>query len=201
MAAITAGLPAAAAQAGAPPRRRCCRRRRSPAGRRARSTAASASGSCSTLSTNTGSTLPRERIARASALTVGVGHGLLARGIDLAKQQCLGVRQHSREVVHQVARAAVAMRLEGNHHAAARPGAADRLESALELRRVMAVIVHQQCARRRPRRPRRAPACGGRCRRNWPAHAAAARPRPRAPAPPRWRPRRSARCGARRDSA
>ncbi len=73
-----------------------------------------------------------------------------ARGIDLGQQQHVGAGQHLHEILEQVARARVAVRLEGEHQAAARKGDARRLQRRRHLRRVMAVVVDQREAARTP---------------------------------------------------
>ena len=105
------------------------------------STARSASCSVSTFSTNTGSTLPRVRIGAADGAAVGGGNRRLAGGVHLGHQQRVAGGQHGGEIVEQVARARVAMRLERQHHAAPGVALADRVERRGDFRRVMPVVV------------------------------------------------------------
>ena len=105
------------------------------------STARSASSSVSTFSTNTGSTLPRVRIARQIARPSAAGDRRLARGVHLRHEQHVAGRRARGEVVEQIARARVAMRLEREHDAAARVALAHRVDRRGDLGRVMPVVV------------------------------------------------------------
>ena len=107
---------------------------------------ASAVGNSSMLFSSTGSTRPRERIARHNAFAVGAGDRRLAGGVHLVDDERVGVGEHLRELVEQVARARVAMRLEGEHDAAAGPALAGGLDRRGDLGRVMAVVVDERDA-------------------------------------------------------
>src|SRR3546814_3320051 len=73
----------------------------------------------------------------------GAGDRRLASGIDLGEHQRVDVRQHAGEVVEQVARAAVAVRLERHHQSPVGPAAACGGEHRGQLLRVMAIVVDQ----------------------------------------------------------
>ena len=83
-----------------------------------RTSARSASGSSAGPSTNTGSTLPATRTARAQRASVGRDDRRFARGIDVGQHQHVRCRQHLHEVLEQVACARVAVRLECQHEPA-----------------------------------------------------------------------------------
>ena len=80
--------------------------------------AAIAAGSSATSSKNSGSTLPATRSARQRA-AVGGDDRRLAGRVDLRQEHDVGGRQHLDEVLEAVARARVAVRLEGEHEAPA----------------------------------------------------------------------------------
>ena len=60
--------------------------------------------------------------------TVSAFNRRFACGLDLAEQQCISLREDFAEILEQIARTRVAMRLEHNHHAARRMCSAHRLE-------------------------------------------------------------------------
>ncbi len=124
---------------------------------------ASASGSSSSDVSSTGSTRPRVRIARQSALPSAPGIGRFAGRVHLGHDERVGIREHLRELVEQVARARVAVRLEDQHDATSRPALAHGLDGGRDLGRVMAVVVHERDACRRRCRRRRATAGDARC--------------------------------------
>ena len=80
----------------------------------------SVAGTSAMSSTNTGSTLPATRKRARQRAAVGRDDRRFARRIDLGQHQRVGGRQHAHEILEQVARARVAMRLEREHEAAAR---------------------------------------------------------------------------------
>ena len=80
----------------------------------------------------------RERAA------VGGDDRRLARRIDLGEHQRVDGGEHAHEILEQVARARVAVRLEGEHQAPAGKGAARRRERRRHLGRVVAVVVDQR---------------------------------------------------------
>jgi hypothetical protein len=92
-------------------------------------TSAIACGNAAMSSTNTGSTLPATRSARASEAAVGGNDRRFAGGIDLGQQQGVGVPEHLDEILEAVAGAGVAVRLEGQHQA--RPGKAPRAAASV----------------------------------------------------------------------
>ena len=75
---------------------------------------------------------------------VGGDDRRLAGGIDLGQQHRVGAADHLDEVLEAVARARVAVRLEREHEAPAREGAARGRERRRHLDRVMAVVVDQR---------------------------------------------------------
>ena len=75
---------------------------------------------------------------------VGGDDRRLAGGIDLGQQHRVGAAQHLDEVLEAVARARVAVRLEGEHEAPARERAARRGQRRGHLDRVVAVVVDQR---------------------------------------------------------
>ncbi len=140
---------------------------------------------------------PRQRAA------VGADDRRFAGGIDLGQQHGVEALQHGLdEVVEAVARARVAVRLEGQHQAPPREGAARRGQHGGHLRRVVAVVVDQ---RERPAVARAAArhgaGSGGRRPRTRPARAARRRRATPAPSPRRSLPARCARCARRPGSA
>src|SRR6187455_1025573 len=72
---------------------------------------------------------------------VGGGNRRLAGRVHLGDQQRIARRQHSGEVVEQVARTRVAMRLEREHHAAPRVALTDRVEGGGDFGRMVPVVV------------------------------------------------------------
>ena len=66
---------------------------------------------------------------------------LFACGIDLGDQQRVTAGEHGRDVVEQVARARVAMRLESQHQAAAGVALADGVERGSDLGGMVSVVV------------------------------------------------------------
>src|SRR3546814_10996363 len=74
---------------------------------------------------------------------VGAGDRRLASGIDLGEHQRVDVRQHAGEVVEQVARSAVAVRLERHHQSPVGPAAAYGGEHRRQPLPVMAIVVDQ----------------------------------------------------------
>ena len=75
---------------------------------------------------------------------VGGDDRRLAGGIDVGQQDGVGAADHLHEVLEAVARAGVAVRLEGEHQAPARERAARRGERRRHLDRVVAVVVDQR---------------------------------------------------------
>jgi hypothetical protein len=75
---------------------------------------------------------------------VGGHDGRLAGGIDLGQQHGVGAAEHLDEVLEAVARAGVAVRLEGQHQAPAGEGAARGRQRGGHLHRVVAVVVDQR---------------------------------------------------------
>ena len=72
---------------------------------------------------------------------VGRDDRRLAGGVDLGQQHRVGLAEHLDEILEAVARARVAVRLEGQHQAPAREGAARRRQRGGHLDRVVAVVV------------------------------------------------------------
>ena len=103
-----------------------------------------ASGTSATSSTNTGSTWPRDTQRARQRASVGGDDRRLAGGIDLREEQRVDRRQHADEILEQVARARVAMRLEGEHQPSSGKASARRGERRRHLRRMMAVVVDQR---------------------------------------------------------
>ena len=75
---------------------------------------------------------------------VGGDDRRLAGRVDLGQQHRVGRAHDLDEVLEAVARARVAVRLEGQHQAAPREGAARRGEHGRHLHRVVAVVVDQR---------------------------------------------------------
>lgn len=65
--------------------------------------------------------------------------GCFACGVNLAHEQHVSGRKYGREVIEQVTRARIAMRLKCEHHASTRIRLTDRLERRADLGRVMTV--------------------------------------------------------------
>ena len=82
-----------------------------------------------TSSTNTGSTLPATRTRARERAAVGGDDRRLARGIDVGQHQRVDGRQHLHEILEQIARARVAVRLEREHEAP--PGKAPRAAASV----------------------------------------------------------------------
>src|SRR5262249_30718774 len=81
---------------------------------------------------------PGERAA------VGGDDRRLARRVYLGEKQRVGGGQHSYEVLEEIARARVAVRLEGEHDAPTGEGAARRVERRRHFRGMVAVVVDQR---------------------------------------------------------
>ena len=94
-----------------------------------------------TLSTNTGSTLPRARIARHSARPSATVKRRLPGGIHLEDHEHVQGAQHRREIVDEVSGPRVSMGLKEHHQPAPRPAGPHRFERGLDLARVMGVVV------------------------------------------------------------
>ena len=77
------------------------------------------------------------QMARPSAAAIGASPAAYTSVTSNASP----VGQHRGEIVEQVARARVAMRLERQHHAAARVSLADRIERGGDLGGVMPVVI------------------------------------------------------------
>ncbi len=75
---------------------------------------------------------------------VRAGDRGFAGRIHLGDDERVGIRQHLRELVEQVARARVAMRLEDQHDTTVRPALARGLDGRRDLGRMMAVVVHDR---------------------------------------------------------
>ncbi len=82
----------------------------------------------------------RERAA------VGVRDRRFAGRIDLGQHEHVGFGEHVREVVEQIARARVAMRLERDDEPLLRPAVARGREHGRELARMMTVVVDEHRA-------------------------------------------------------
>ena len=108
-----------------------------------------ACASSATSSTNTGSTWPATRSARASERPSAATIGCFARRVDLGQQHRIGLAEHLDEVFEAIARAAVAMRLERQHDALPGERAARGRQHRGHFHRVVAVVVDQREARRR----------------------------------------------------
>ena len=94
---------------------------------------------------------------------VGGDDRRLAGRVDVGQHERVDGRQHAREILEQVARARVAVRLEREHEAPAREAAARRVEHRGDLGRMVAVVVDQRrSGRRRRARPRRSAGSAGR---------------------------------------
>ena len=76
---------------------------------------------------------------------------LLAGGVDVGDEHDVGLVERARELVEEIARAGVAMRLEGDDDAPV-VGALRRVERRLDLGRVVAVVVDERDAARLCRR-------------------------------------------------
>ena len=115
-------------------------------------------------STKTGSTLPATRTARASARPSAATIGASPAGIDVGQHQHVDGRQHAHEILEQVARARVAMRLEREHEAPAGEAAARRFDRRRHLGGMVAVVVDQRERAAVERARRRSAGSGGRRR-------------------------------------
>jgi hypothetical protein len=80
-------------------------------------------------------------MARQMARPSAGGNRHLAGRVHLGDQQRIARRQHGGEVVEQVTRTRVAMRLEREHHAAPRVALADRVEGGGDFGRMVPVVV------------------------------------------------------------
>ena len=145
-----AAIAAASGAATRARRRRCCPAPIVSTTSPSRTMSASARGSSSSAPSSTGSTRPRERIARHSAFASAPAIGGSPAGVDLGDDERVRLREHLGEVVEQVARARVAVRLEHQHDAPIGPALARGLERRRDLGRVMAVVVDQRRCGRAP---------------------------------------------------
>ena len=127
-----------------PARRRSSRRPcTSPRRRRARCPGWPAA--CAAMSsTNTGSTLPATRTARASERPSAATMGASPAAYTSASSTASAWPMHLDEILEAVARAGVAVRLEGQHQAAAGEGAARGGQRGRHLDRVVAVVLDQR---------------------------------------------------------
>ena len=104
----------------------------------------SVAGRSAMSSTKTGSTLPATRTRARQRAAVGRDDRRLARRIDLGQHQRIDRRQHAHEILEQVARARIAMRLEREHQPAAGKARAHRGQRRGHLDRMVAVVVDQR---------------------------------------------------------
>ena len=109
-------------------------------------TPASAAGEFAHVLDEHGLEPPAAAHGAADRAAVGVRDRLLARRVDLGHEQRVRSRERAAEVVDQVVRARVAVRLEGEHQPPARPGLARGLDRRLDLGRMVAVVVDERDA-------------------------------------------------------
>ena len=99
---------------------------------------------------------------------VGAGDRRFAGRIHFRDQEHVAFAEHAPEVVQQIARTRVAMRLKHQHQASLRPALAHRFQRRRHLGGMMAVVVHDQGACRPATGSRPAAAGADRCPGNSP---------------------------------
>ncbi len=115
-----------------------------------RSTVRRTSARSSTRSTNTGSIKSAGAHGAADGAAVRARDRRLAGGVDLGHEQHVALAEHPAEIIQQVARTRIAMRLESEHQTARRPRLAHRVERGRDFGRMMSVVIDDERAPGRP---------------------------------------------------